>query len=112
MTRSASAWAILFLAAALEILMGIALKLSEGWTRPVPSTVAVASALGSIFLLAMALRQLPLGVAYVVWTGSGAVGLILAGMMFFGEGVTITRCVFLSLTLAGVIGLRLTEAGA
>ena len=106
------AWAYLFLAATLEILMGLFLKLNEGWTRPGSSIVAVMAALSSIFLLALALRSLPVGTAYAIWTGVGTIGLVLIGLVFFNEQLSWTRVFFLALAIAGIAGLRFSEAAA
>jgi quaternary ammonium compound-resistance protein SugE len=103
------AWAYLFLAAALEIVMGLALKLNEGWTRWGPSVIAVAAALGSIYLLALALRALPVGTAYAIWTGAGTVGLVVTAMVWLNETPSWPRIFFLALTIAGVAGLRFFE---
>jgi len=104
------AWTYLLAAACLEVVMGLALKLNAGWSRPVPSVVAVAAGLGSIFLLAHALRAQALGIAYAVWTGLGTVGLTVLGMVWFGEGAPPGRLFFLALAVAGIAGLRFTES--
>ncbi|MFJ1302826.1 DMT family transporter [Pseudomonadota bacterium AL_CKDN230030165-1A_HGKHYDSX7] len=106
------AWTYLFLAAALEIVMGLSLKLNAGWTRPAPSIIAVMAGLGSIYLLALALRSLPMGMAYAVWTGIGTIGLVLAGVLVFQDEMNWTRAGFLGLALIGIIGLRFSEAAA
>lgn len=106
------AWAYLFLAAALEILMGLSLKLNEGWSRPGPSIVAVIAALSSIFLLALALRSLPVGTAYAIWTGVGTIGLVLIGVVVFNEQLSWTRVFFLAVAIAGIAGLRFSEPAA
>ncbi|MCI3206040.1 MULTISPECIES: SMR family transporter [Pandoraea] len=106
------AWIYLLLAAALEIGMGLALKLNQGWTRVVPSGLAVAAALASIYLLALALRALPVGMAYAIWTGIGSVGLVVVGVLWFGESLPWTRVGFLALTIVGIAGLRFSEGGA
>ncbi|MCT9118299.1 multidrug efflux SMR transporter [Cupriavidus gilardii] len=104
------AWTFLFVAAALEIVMGVALKLNQGWTRLLPSVVAVTAGLASIYLLAKALRNLPVGTAYAIWTGIGTLGLVAIGIVSFGEGVQWQRMLFLTLTVVGIIGLRFSEA--
>jgi quaternary ammonium compound-resistance protein SugE len=106
------AWTYLLLAAALEIVMGISLKLNAGWTRLGPSLVAVLAGLGSIYLLALALRSLPVGMAYVIWTGIGTIGLILVGVLAFQEEMNWLRMFFLGLTAIGIIGLRFSVATA
>lgn len=104
------AWTLLLAAAALEIVMGVALKLNQGWTRLLPSIVAIAAGLASIYLLAKALRSLPVGTAYAVWTGIGSLGLVAVGIVAFGESVQWQRLLFVGLTVAGIIGLRFSEA--
>lgn len=103
------AWLYLFLAALCEIAMGSSLKMNEGWTRPLPSIAAVSSGLLSIYLLALSLRTLPMGMAYAVWTGTGAVGLVAIGIFCFHETASPTRLIFVSLTFVGLIGLRFSE---
>jgi quaternary ammonium compound-resistance protein SugE len=103
------AWTWLFLAAALEIVMGIALKLTAGWTRPGASVIAVVSGLGSIYLLALALRSLPVGMAYAMWTGVGTMGLVLTGMLVFQDEMSWARAFFMGLIFIGIIGLRVTD---
>ncbi|PTD99438.1 DMT family transporter [Pandoraea apista] len=104
------AWAYLFLAAALEIVMGLSLKLNAGWTRLGPSLVAAIAGLGSIYLLALALRSLPVGMAYAIWTGIGTIRLVLAGVLVFQEEMNWLRALFLGLTFIGILGLRFSEA--
>ena len=105
------AWVYLLLAAALEIAMGLALKFNNGWTRVVPSAVGIAAALASIYLLALALRSLPIGMAYAIWTGIGTVGLVVVGVLCFGESLPWSRIGFLTLTIVGIAGLRFSEGG-
>jgi quaternary ammonium compound-resistance protein SugE len=100
------AWALVLAAGLLEVGMAVALKASNGWTRPVPSALALVAALGSIYLLATAVRALPLGVAYAVWTGIGALGVSLAGLFFFAEPLSIGRLLCMTLIFAGIAGLR------
>ncbi|OWT76997.1 MULTISPECIES: multidrug efflux SMR transporter [unclassified Achromobacter] len=103
-------WIYLFLAAGLEIVMGVALKLNRGWTEPVASVGAVVAALGSIYLLAMALRSLPVGMAYAIWTGIGTLGLVIVGVWAFNEEMSWSRGCFMGLAFIGIIGLRYSEA--
>ena len=105
------AWIYLLLAAGLEIAMGLALKLNDGWTRVLPSAMAVVAALASIYLLALALRALPVGMAYAIWTGIGTVGLLIVGVVWFGESLPWSRVGFLALTIVGIAGLRFSEGG-
>ncbi|MDR3399104.1 MAG: multidrug efflux SMR transporter [Pandoraea sp.] len=105
------AWIYLLLAAGLEIAMGLALKLNDGWTRVIPSAMAVIAALASIYLLALALRALPVGMAYAIWTGIGTIGLLTVGVLWFGESLPWSRAGFLVLTIVGIAGLRFSEGG-
>jgi len=104
------AWLLLFAAGAVEVLMALALKYAQGWTRPVPGALGVLAALASIFLLTHALRTLPAATAYAVWTGIGAVGVALLGIVLFGESAAPQRLLCIALIVAGIIGLRLLEA--
>jgi quaternary ammonium compound-resistance protein SugE len=103
------AWLMLVVAGLLEIVWAIALKQSDGLTRLWPSVVGVGGAVLSFALLALALRQLPAGTGYAVWVGIGAVGVALAGMILFGEAVSVARLLFLSIIVVGIVGLRLIE---
>jgi quaternary ammonium compound-resistance protein SugE len=104
------AWLLLFAAGAVEVLMALALKYAEGWTRPVPGALGVLAGLASIFLLTHALRTLPAATAYAVWTGIGAVGVALLGIVLFGESAAPQRLLCIALIVAGIVGLRLLEA--
>ncbi|ASO21133.1 quaternary ammonium compound-resistance protein SugE [Actinoalloteichus hoggarensis] len=110
MSPSAVAWAILFVAALLEIVWALALKQAEGFSRLWPSVVGITVAVASFALLTIALRQLPVGTAYAVWVGIGAVGVAVTGMLFLGEAVTAPRLAFLGLIVVGVVGLRAVES--
>ncbi|MEO3757167.1 SMR family transporter [Mycobacterium sp. B14F4] len=103
------AWLILVVAGLLEIVWAIALKQSEGFSRPGPSVVGVGAAVLSFFLLTVALRQLPAGTGYAVWVGIGAVGVAIAGIILLGEAVSVARVVFLAVIIAGIVGLRIVE---
>ena len=101
------AWLVLFVAGLCEVGWAVGLKYTEGFTRLWP-TVGVAAALtASMALLAWAVRTLPLGTAYAVWTGIGAVGAVTLGVLLFKEPVTAPRLVCLGLIVAGILGLRL-----
>lgn len=100
------AWIMLLAAGALEIVWAIAMKQSLGLTRLWPSLVMVAALATSLVLLALSMKTLPLGTAYVVWTGIGAVGTFAVGILFLGEQATATRFIAASLILAGVLLLK------
>ncbi|MGM4989801.1 DMT family transporter [Tardiphaga sp. 841_E9_N1_2] len=100
------AWAILGVAGVLEIAFAICMKWSDGFTRLVPSALTVATGLSSVILLSMSLRALPMGTAYAVWTGIGAAGTAVLGIVLLDESASPTRLLCITLILAGVIGLR------
>lgn len=102
-------WILLFIAGLLEVAWAAGLKSSAGFTRFWPSAFTVVTALGSFILLAMAMRQLPLGTAYAVWTGIGAVGAFIFGIMMLGEALTVARVASASLVVVGLIGLKLSS---
>lgn len=104
------AWTILLLAGAFEIAWTIGLKYSHGFTRLWPSVLTIAALVISLSLLGQAVRTLPLGTAYAIWTGIGAVGAIVAGILLFNEPVTLARSFFAMLLITGMIGLKFTSA--
>jgi quaternary ammonium compound-resistance protein SugE len=101
------AWLLLVAAGILEIAFAFGMKTSEGFTRLVPSLVTVASGLSSVVLLSFALRTLPMGTGYAVWTGIGAAGTALVGIAVLGDSAAPMRLLCIALILAGVLGLRL-----
>ncbi|RXG87541.1 MULTISPECIES: quaternary ammonium compound efflux SMR transporter SugE [Bradyrhizobium] len=101
------AWSILFVAGLLEITWAIGLKYTEGFSKFVPSVVTLAAMAGSIILLGVALKSLPVGTAYAIWTGIGAVGTATLGIILFGEPATAFRLASIALIIAGIIGLKL-----
>lgn len=104
------AWGILFLAGLFEVAWAIGLKYSEGLTRLWPSVwTALAMAL-SVWLLGLALKSLPLGTAYSVWVGIGAVGTVVLGIVLFGESANAIRLISVTLIIGGIIGLKLASA--
>ena len=104
------AWAILFIAGLLEMVWALLLKQSGGFTRPGPTIGFVISLFLSMFLLAQALKTLPVGSAYAVWTGIGAAGTAMVGMLWLGESRDILKLVSLVMLVAGIIGLRITSS--
>ena len=103
-------WFYLLLAGAFEIVFALSLKYSAGFTRLWPSLAVVAGASASLWLMTRAMRQIPVGTAYAVWTGIGALGVAVLGMALFGESASPARLGLLALILIGVIGLKLVEA--
>ena len=102
-------WIILFLAGLFEVAWAIGLKYSEGFTRLWPSVATLAAMAVSFYLLALAMRSLPLGTAYAVWVGIGAVGTAILGIVLFNEPANAGRLVSLGLILVGIIGLKLAS---
>ena len=102
----ATAWVLLFVAALLEPVFAVSMKYSQGFTRLVPSVVTVLLAVASIIILSRSLRVIPVGTAYVVWTGLGAVGTVIAGIVLFDEPVTLGRIAAMGLVIVGVSALR------
>ncbi|NLD54151.1 MAG: quaternary ammonium compound efflux SMR transporter SugE [Burkholderiaceae bacterium] len=101
------AWIILVIAGAFEIAWAIGLKYTEGFTRLWPTVGTVIAMVVSVLLLGLAMRSLPVGTAYAVWTGIGAVGTAALGIVLFGEAATVGRLVSLALIVAGIVGLKL-----
>ena len=101
------AWAILFTAGLLEIGWAIGLKYTEGFSRLVPSVLTLAAMAGSVLLLGLALKTLPIGTAYAVWTGIGAVGTAALGIILLGEPATAMRLASIGLIVSGIVGLKL-----
>ena len=100
-------WLILFVAGLCEIGWAVGLKYTDGFTRLWPTVFTGASLLVSMALLGMAMKSLPLGTAYAVWTGIGAVGTVFLGIVLFKEPVTAARLVCVGLIVAGILGLKL-----
>ena len=103
------AWALVILAGLFETGFALSLKASNGFTRLAPSVLFVVFAVASFTLLTTALRTLPVGAAYAVWTGIGAAGTAVAGMVFLGESTETLKLVSIVLIVAGVVGLQLTS---
>lgn len=101
-------WIILFIAGLLEVVWAIGLKYTHGFTRLKPSVITVTAMIVSIVLLSWAMRSLPVGTAYAVWTGIGAVGAAITGILLLGESASLARIASLALIVAGIIGLKLS----
>ena len=106
------AWTLLLVAGLLEVGWVIGLKYTEGFTRLVPSILTLAAMTGSILLLGLALKELPIGTAYAVWTGIGAVGTAILGIVLFGDPATAARIACIGLIVAGILGLKLVTGSA
>jgi quaternary ammonium compound-resistance protein SugE len=100
------AWMLLLAAGLLEIIWAFAMKLSQGFTRPAPTVLTLLAMLASVGLLSISMKSLPLGTAYTVWTGVGAVGAFIVGVVVLGESLTTTRVVAAVLIVSGMILMK------
>jgi quaternary ammonium compound-resistance protein SugE len=103
------AWFYLIIAGLFETAWAVALKYSEGFTKLWPSVVTIIAMAISIYLLAISLKTLPLGTAYTVWTGIGAIGTVIYGIMVFGESKDLLKMLFVIMIIGGIVGLRITS---
>jgi quaternary ammonium compound-resistance protein SugE len=100
------AWFLLFTAGLFECGWAIALKYSDGFTRPMPAVAAITGAIISFWLLSLAMRTIAAGTAYAVWTGIGVVGVALYGLLFWDEPASVLRLLFLLMIIGGIVGLK------
>ena len=105
-------WVLLILAGLLEVVFAVSLKNSDGFTRPFWIVLFIVAAAASFFLLSQALRSLPVGVAYAIWTGIGAIGTAVVGMLWLGESRDTLKLISLLVVVLGLAGLQLTSASA
>lgn len=112
MVAFAMGWIYLLIASCFEIGWAVGLKMTAGWTRLWPSVITIILILFSYVFLSLALKTLPLGTAYAVWTGIGAVGTAVAGILLFAESRNPLRLVFMVLILAGIAGLKLADTAS
>ncbi|HWQ38928.1 MAG TPA: quaternary ammonium compound efflux SMR transporter SugE [Burkholderiales bacterium] len=103
------AWLMLLLAGLLEIVWAVGLKYTDGFTRLWPSAITVVAMILSVVFLALALREIPVGTGYAVWTGIGAVGAAVLGIVLFNESKELARLLCIALIVAGIVGLKLTS---
>ncbi|MBN6773584.1 quaternary ammonium compound efflux SMR transporter SugE [Pseudomonas granadensis] len=101
-------WIILFFAGLFEVGWAVGLKYTDGFTRPLPTVLTVAAMAVSLGLLGLAVKDLPLGTAYAIWTGVGAVGTVIAGIILFGESMALIRLASVALIVTGLIGLKVS----
>ena len=101
-------WTILFLAGIFEIFWAVGLKYSDGFTKLFPTIFTIITMIISFYLLSLALKNLPIGTAYAVWVGIGTVGTVIAGIMLFGESMTLIRVISILFILIGIVGLKFT----
>ena len=104
------AWMLLFAAGLLEVVWAYTMKLSQGFSRPAPTLVTLVAMLASFGLLSIAMKTLPLGTAYTVWTGIGAVGAFLVGIVVLGEAVTAMRIAAAALIVSGLVLMKFSTA--
>ncbi|MCT7497238.1 quaternary ammonium compound efflux SMR transporter SugE [Aliarcobacter cryaerophilus] len=101
-------WTILFLAGIFEIFWAVGLKYSDGFTKLFPTIFTIVTMIISFYLLSLALKALPIGTAYAVWVGIGTVGTVIAGIMLFGESMSLIRVISILFILIGIVGLKFT----
>ena len=104
-------WTFLLVAGLLEIVWAVGLKYTEGFTRLWPTVGTVAAMIASVAFLGLALRTIPIGTGYAIWTGIGAVGVAIAGMVLFGESREVLRLLCILTIIAGIVGLKLLSPG-
>lgn len=102
-------WLLLFIAGLLEVGWAIGLKYTDGFSRPLPSALTIVTMVASFYFLAQALKVIPVGTGYAVWTGIGAVGTAILGIVLFAESTALPRLLCIALIVAGIIGLKLTS---
>lgn len=103
------AWAYLTIAGIFEIGWAVGLKYSDGFSKPVPTVLTVVAMGISLWMLSIAMKTIPIGTAYAVWTGIGAVGVAMLGMLLFGESREVLRVLCLFMIVAGIVGLKLVS---
>jgi quaternary ammonium compound-resistance protein SugE len=106
------AWTYLLIASCFGIVFALGLKYTQGFTRLVPSMVTVVAGVASVLILSQSLKMLPVGTGYAAWTGIGAVGTAILGILLFDEPRDVARLVCIGLIISGIVGLRLTSAAA
>lgn len=103
------AWMVLLVAGLLEVVWAVGLKYTNGFSRLWPSVATLAAMGVSVWLLALAMKSLPVGTAYAVWTGIGVVGTVILGIMLFGESMSPARLLCIALIVTGIVGLKLVS---
>ncbi|MGH8452620.1 quaternary ammonium compound efflux SMR transporter SugE [Pseudomonas sp.] len=101
-------WIILFFAGLFEVGWAVGLKYTDGFSKPLPTALTIAAMAVSLGLLGLAMKELPLGTAYAIWTGVGAVGTVIAGIVLFGESMALFRLASVALIICGLIGLKIS----
>ncbi|AGZ34044.1 quaternary ammonium compound-resistance protein SugE [Pseudomonas sp. SWI6] len=103
-------WIILFFAGLFEVGWAVGLKYTDGFSKPLPTVLTVAAMAISLGLLGLAMKELPLGTAYAIWTGVGAVGTVIAGIILFGESMALVRLASVALIVTGLVGLKVSAS--
>lgn len=103
-------WLLLVIAGLLEMCWAVGLKYSQGFTKLMPSVFTIVGMIASFYFLSLALRSLPLGTAYAIWTGIGTVGTVILGIILFKEPVDPIRLIFIGVIIIGIIGLKIVSA--
>ncbi|WP_025127045.1 quaternary ammonium compound efflux SMR transporter SugE [Pseudomonas sp. PH1b] len=103
-------WIILFFAGLFEVGWAVGLKYTDGFSRPLPTALTVIAMAISLGLLGLAMKELPLGTAYAIWTGVGAIGTVIAGIILFGESMALVRLASVALIIAGLVGLKVSAS--
>jgi quaternary ammonium compound-resistance protein SugE len=106
-----AAWLIVVMSGVLEVVFSVSMKYSDGYSRPFPSALSICSGILSVWLMSTTLKVLPVGTAYAVWAGIGAVGTVLVGVIWLGEPATMLRFACIGLIVLGIVGLQL-QSGA
>ncbi|MFO2464217.1 quaternary ammonium compound efflux SMR transporter SugE [Pseudomonas sp. 15FMM2] len=101
-------WIILFFAGLFEIGWAVGLKYTDGFSKPLPTALTIGAMAISLGLLGLAMKELPLGTAYAIWTGVGAVGTVIAGIILFGESMALFRLASVALIICGLVGLKIS----
>lgn len=107
-----TSWILLLIAGLLEVVWAIGLKYTDGFSKLVPSVITISAMIASVWLLALALKGIPVGTGYAVWTGIGAVGTAILGIVLFNEAATVARLACIGLIVAGIFGLKLVSSGS
>ena len=102
-------WLILIVAGLLEVVWAVGLKYTAGFTKPLPSVITVVAMAASFYCLSLAMRSLPLSIAYTVWVGIGMVGAVIFGIIFLKEPINLVKIISLLLILGGILGLKLSS---
>jgi len=106
-----TSWILLLIAGLLEVVWAIGLKYTEGFSKLAPSIITITAMIASVWLLALALKGIPVGTGYAVWTGIGAVGTAILGIVLFNEAATVARLACIGLIVAGIFGLKFFSSG-